>query len=288
MSFQKPLTEIIPTRFSCRTYLKRPIKTEVRERLAEIAAKADRGPLGSPTRFEVTAASPGDSQALRGLGTYGFIKGATGFIIGTTQNRDRNLEDFGYLMEKIILHATDFGLGTCWLGGTFTKSKFAKVIAATSDEIIPAVTSVGYIAEKTRWFDQTIRNTAGSDHRLPWERLFFNERLGTPLSPDNAREYTTPLEMVRIGPSASNRQPWRIVKVGSTWHFYLMRTIGYRQSNSAKLLKIEDLQRVDMGIAMCHFELTAREMGLNGQWAVLEPEIYIPGEEIEYTVSWVG
>ena len=27
-----------------------------------------------------------------------------------------------------------------------------------------------------------------------------------------------------------------------------------------------DLQRVDIGVAMCHFELTAREQGLAGEW----------------------
>jgi len=39
---------------------------------------------------------------------------------------DKNLEDFGYLMEEAILFATGLGLGTCWLGGSFTKSGLPK------------------------------------------------------------------------------------------------------------------------------------------------------------------
>jgi hypothetical protein len=29
-----------------------------------------------------------------------------------------------------------------------------------------------------------------------------------------------------------------------------------------------DMQRIDMGIAMCHFQLSCHEMGINGEWAM--------------------
>jgi len=32
-----------------------------------------------------------------------------------------------------------------------------------------------------------------------------------------------------------------------------------------------DLQRVDMGIAMCHFELAVREAGIEGRWVTDQP-----------------
>jgi hypothetical protein len=70
------------------------------------------------------------------------------------------------------------------------------------------------------------------------------------------------------------------------WHFYLHRTPGYRGGLAGKLLRLEDIQRVDMGIAMCHFELTARELGLPGTWAVRPPAIENPGDLTEYTVTW--
>ena len=93
--------------------------------------------------------------------------------------------------------------------------------------------------------------------------------------------------MVRLGPSASNKQPWRIIKDGNAWHFYLQRTRGYGDGLTFKLLRLADLQRVDMGIAMSHFELTATELGLKGQWVIQEPEIEKPDRLTEYTVSWV-
>jgi nitroreductase len=287
MLYSKPVTEIIRQRFSCRKYLEKPIAEDQRRRLADFISSAGRGPLGTTVRFELVAATEQDRSSLKGLGTYGFIRGAAGFIVGAVGHSEKNLEDYGYVMEKIILCATDIGLGTCWLGGTFTKSGFAKKISAADGELVPAVTSIGYVAQGGG-FDGKLRQFVGADNRQPWENLFFREKFGIPLSPDEAGAYSVPLEMVRIGPSASNKQPWRIVKERNAWHFYIKRTKGYGNSFTFRLLGLADLQRVDMGIAMSHFELTAKELGLKGTWTVREPKIEKPDSLTEYTVSWVG
>ncbi len=286
MFYSRPVTEIIQQRFSCRVYLDKPIAEEKRQLLADFVSSLKTGPLGTLARFELVAATEQDRKSLTGLGTYGFIKGATGYIVGAVEPADKNLEDYGYLMERAILFATDIELGTCWLGGSFTKSSFANKISATGEELVPAATSLGYMADKSR--SDAIRRQIGADHRLPRENLFFRKRFGTPLSPEQAGAYAAPLEMARLGPSASNKQPWRIIQDGTAWHFYLQRTRGYGDSLAFKLLGLADLQRVDMGIAMSHFQLTAAELGLSGQWAVQEPGIEKPDRLTEYIVSWVG
>jgi nitroreductase len=288
MAFTKPITEIIQQRFSCRTYLKEPITGETRQLLADYIASKHSGPLGGPARFVLVAGSDASLNELKGLGTYGFIQGATGFIVGATPANAKHLEDFGYLLETIILYATDLGLGTCWLGGTFTKTSFAKKIATRPGELVPSVASVGYIAKKKRRVDALIRRGAKSDKRKPWEQLFFDVSLKTPLSRTAAGEYATALEMLRIGPSASNKQPWRVVRAGDRWHFYINRTPGYRERRMNRVTTAADLQRIDMGIAMCHFGLTANEAGLQGNWIVDEPADIQTDKLSEYTASWVG
>ena len=288
MPYTAPITELVRQRYSCRSYLEQPIQTETRKKLADFASSLKTGPLGTRSRFELVASSDGDRSALKKLGTYGFIKGATGFIVGATEQAEMNLEDFGYQLERIVLYATDLDLGTCWLGGTFTKSSFAKKISARNDEIVPAVISVGYIAKKPRTVEKLIRQGANADRRLPWDQLFFDGEMGEPLQREDAKSYVEPLEMVRLGPSASNKQPWRIFKDGGRWHFYLQRTRGYKQRRSVKLFTVADLQRIDMGIAMCHFELTALELGLDGYWEIKDPGSIKPDELIEYTITWVG
>jgi nitroreductase len=244
--------------------------------------------MGNEARFELVANSEQDPKRLRSLGTYGFIQGASAYLVGAMDRDQFNPEDFGYLLEQIILYATDFGLGTCWLGGTFTKSSFAKKINTQPNEVVPAVSAVGYIAEKPRRIETWLKSRGGTKRRMPWSQLFFLSDFNQPLPDANIDGYVTALEMVRLAPSASNRQPWRVIRSGNLWHFYLQRTPNYRNNLLSRWTTVADLQRMDMGIAMSHFELTALELGLKGQWAVADPQIELPDEHTEYTVSWLG
>jgi len=282
--------EVIQARYSCRTYQERPISLLVQQQLAGFMETHAVGPMGTHARLLLVAATEEDRQALKGLSTYGFIKGATGFILGAIPAGEMHQEDFGYVMEHAILYATSLGLGTCWLGGTFAKSRFAAKLELRRDELLPAVTAIGYCAAKRRVLESLIRQQANADRRLPWERLFFDGAFGVPLDQNAAGAFATVLEMVQIGPSASNKQPWRIIKGGAPsngaiWHLYLQRTPGYARRNQA-LLDIADMQRIDMGIAMCHFALTAEELGLRGRWRVQEPAIEKPDALTEYVASW--
>lgn len=286
--FSKPITEIIKQRYSCRSYLDKPI-IEHEHRLLDsfVASACCQGPLGAHPRFGLIATSPDDSSALKGLGTYGFIKNPTGFIVGAVNPEQYNLEDFGFLTESIILYATGLGLGTCWLGGSFTRSTFAERFPLARAETMPAVVATGYPLDGARTTDP-IRKRAGSDTRMDWNNLFFEEKFGQPLNQEKAGPFAEALEMVRIGPSASNKQPWRVIKDGNTWHFYLQRTRGYGAPNPLfKMMRLADLQRVDIGIALCHFDLTARQLSLYGKWELQHPSIESVDELCEYIVSWV-
>jgi hypothetical protein len=283
MNFDRSASELIKERFSSRSYLEQPIAPEQRRLLADFLSGLACGPLGTAARFALVAATEQERDALRGQGTYGLIKGATGFLVGVVRKDQKNLEDFGFLMEAAVLRATDLGLGTCWLGGIFSRSSFARQIDRQADEVLPAVTATGYSASRVA-FDP-VRRLAGSDTRLPWQELFFDSGFDSPLTAEAAGAHAWPLEAVRLGPSASNKQPWRVVRDGKAWHFYLHRTVGYR---TGRLVGIADLQRVDLGIAMCHFQLSAAELGLPGHWLVarLGPIDAEPARE--YVVSWIG
>jgi nitroreductase len=189
-------------------------------------------------------------------------------------------------MEKIVLFATDLGLGTCWLGGTFRKSKFIKVIDKKENEILPAVLSIGYPAKKRRIMENLIRRSARGSWRREWDVLFYEGDFTKKLEQANAGNYATALKMVRAAPSASNKQPWRLVKeIGKdVFHFYLHRSKGYQ--NNLDKIGVSDMQRIDIGIAMCHFELTAREQGLNGNWEIMKQDIEDLPERTQYIISW--
>jgi nitroreductase len=287
MDFGQPVTKLISERVSTRRYDPTPIDDERRGSLEQFLRAIPPGPFGTLPRFGLIAASEEDAGVLQGLGTYGFIKGAMGYIIGAVSPAEKNLEDFGYLMEAIILYATSLGLGTCWLGGTFTKSRFASRFGLRDGETIPAITSIGYALGGLRSPDALSGQAMHPRLRLPWEALFFDRHFGNPLPVEAAREYSTALEMVRLGPSASNKQPWRIVRDGGRWHFFVQRSFFYRP-RTLGLVGIADMPRLDVGIAMCHFELAAREQGLRGSWRVADPGFEPYAARTEYSATWVS
>jgi hypothetical protein len=90
---------------------------------------------------------------------------------------------------------------------------------------VPAVASVGYAVEGIRHRD-FYRRQAKSETRLPWDALFFDGDLARPLSKGAAGAYALPLDMVRLAPSGHNYQPWRVIRDGACFHFYLRRTRG--------------------------------------------------------------
>ncbi len=284
MEFAQPISDLIRARSSKRRYQRRALSLTHQEHLEAILEGAPLGPFASETRFKLMAARDEDLSALKGLGTYGFIKNPSAFIVGAVRTGPKDMEDFGYCMERLILLATEMGLGSCWLGGSFKRSAFTQVIQASSSEEVPAVVSIGYPTDKRGTFDKIVRWSAGSHKRKPWEQLFFSLESGQPLQAEELRSKAEPLEAVRLAPSASNKQPWRIFQdQEETLHFYLSRTPGY--GRDMKWIKLSDLQRVDMGIALCHFELSFRAEGGAGAWSLTPPES--EPERFEYIASWI-
>ena len=285
MEFSQSLHTIVTRRYSCRTYLAKELFHEDRLELDSYIHNLPRPPFNSKVRLELAAASPENRAALKNLGTYGVIRNPAAFITGAVEKGEKNLEDFGFLVEQVILFATDMDLGTCWLGGTFSRSSFAETIGPGDNEILPAVVSVGYPAKKKSMMDSMIRFSAGSKRRKSRDELFFDGSFEARLDQAGAGMYMDALEMVRRAPSASNRQPWRVMRDGEgLFHFYLERSPGYYGRNR-KLFGMHDLQRMDMGIAMCHFQLAAREAGLYGEWVIYDAHDDTEGKR-EYIVSW--
>lgn len=270
------IMETISLRKSVRTYKGEPLSHELREKL-ERYIDGVTGPFDTKMRFVILDSESIGSRAK--LGTYGVISGAKTFICAVVEPAFRYEENLGYAFEKIILYATSLGLGTCWLGGTFNKSEFSKAVGLNEGETIPIVAPVGYAKGKRSLIDSIMAAGAGSKNRKDWSELFFDKNLDSPLSKEKAGPFKDALEMVRLAPSASNKQPWRIVRDENVLHFFLRRTHGYRNVVGF------DIQRLDMGIAMCHLELTMSESGMKGVWEDIDPGIG-PGSNTEYIISF--
>ncbi|OKP98591.1 nitroreductase family protein [Paenibacillus sp. P46E] len=281
------IMEIMDKRKSVRTYEQTPIREEARAAVMEYLAQEEnlRGPLGGKASVEWITVKGGVAEATGvKLGAYGVIKNPQAYLVGVVQNGETALLEFGYIFHKLILHATGLGLGTCWMGGTFNRKSFSREIELAPGELIPCISPLGYASEKQRLLESTMRYIAKSNQRKPWNELFQDGGFGRELTREAAGSLAAPLEMVRLGPSASNKQPWRVVlsEDRKQVHFYYLPTPNY----SGNKLGFE-MQRIDIGIAACSFELACRELDIPGVWTRQNPLLHTPDPHMEYMLSYI-
>jgi len=254
----------------------------VLEELERTAAGAA-APFGSRPRFGVIDNEKVRAENLFSAGSYGMIKGARYYLAALVRRDEpRRWEDAGFALEAAVLHASGLGLGTCWIGGVFDRRRFGRVLGIRADEQLPAVVAVGRPAEKRSLRDRLVRWSAKGDRRKPVADLFFAGGWDSSLVMEDAGEWGQALECVRLAPSASNKQPWRIVRLGNAFHFHLARDKAY-----SAMMPLADLQRIDLGIAMCHFQFSAAELGLQGKWQDSMPQIEGTPGHFEYIATYV-
>jgi len=78
-----------------------------------------------------------------------------------------------------------------------------------ADELLPAITPVGYPTDQTLPSDRLIRLAAKSKKRKPWSELFFGPDGRTPLTENEAGPYRNALEAVRLVPKCLRSSPPR-------------------------------------------------------------------------------
>lgn len=284
MIFKKSVIETIRKRQSIRTYETQTITAAHLSKINDYIHNEQNliGPFGNKGRIELIQVTNNVTDKGIKLGTYGFIKNPSAYLVGITENNQISLLDFAYTFQKLVLFLTELGIGSCWMGGTFSRTSFEREIQMGESDFIPGITPIGYPSQKQRVFDKAVRLVVKADNKKPWDKLFYETNFESALTKENAGVFEVPIEMVRLGPSASNKQPWRLVvsENRKVCHFFIEHTPNY----SAKLGY--DMQLLDLGIAMCQFDLACQELNMKGIWRVADPEIKRLSEETEYIVSW--
>jgi nitroreductase len=271
--------EAIERRRAVRTYSRQPVTGETKEGIRRLLRELT-GPFEGRVRLELIEKKEVAAKEGVKLGTYGVVVGASLFVAGAAGPGTQAMEQLGYILEQAVLYLTSLGLGTCWIAGTFRRSAFATAMHLKDDEMLPVVTPVGY-ASRIRGPVDMIFKPSLARKRVPWENLFFDGDLGKPLDKAAAGPFAVPLEMVRLAPSASNKQPWRVLRRNGSFLFFLHGDRVYR-----KMFEF-DIQRIDMGIALLHFEAAARQLGLPGHWENPSTEQSAPSKSLEHIMTWV-
>ncbi|MCK5849097.1 MAG: hypothetical protein KAH01_07885 [Caldisericia bacterium] len=250
MKFSKPISELIRERHSSRNYSNENLTITEVEKIQNELLKYN----SNNYFFKLVKEKKSNMD----------------YLLGIITNKHFSNIQFGYTFEIVVLFCTDLGLGTCWTG-LFNKMAFSSCLDKKTFQKIGFISPVGYSEDFT-----------SKKGRKPWSELFFNEK-NQPLNKNDVQTYHEAIEMVRLAPSGMNLQPWRIIYYKNKYHFFVERKKGI-VALAFKTLAI-DIQLVDMGIAMCHFELYANENGLIGKWSK-ESSINHP-DDWQYINTWI-
>lgn len=234
--------EAVKARISCRAYQDKRIDDEA---LALLSALVDRLNEESGLHIQLIT-TDGKTQPMLKLVpamfdgpvyTYAALVGGTDVL---------SAEKIGYYGEKLVLYATQLGLGTCWVAGTYDPNTACAFIG--EGERLWAVVPMGYAVAKMPIKQKMIRASIRARDRKPHQ--FVESEVAFSELPEWFR---TAIESVKLGPSAINQQP-----VNFTWH---------KGKVTAKLWKpAQGTVLNDLGIAKYHFEVGAAAAGLIAHW----------------------
>ena len=258
------ITERIRNRRSVRSFDGNDLGDEIKREILDFANRVET-PYEIPIHWQLL-----DAKA-QGL-SCPVITGTNSFLAGKMQPVPHAEEAFGYAFEQIALYAVDRGLGTTCIAGTMDRPAFERAMRLEKGEVMPCITPLGVPAAKMSLRETMMRKGVKADSRLPFEELFFDGGFDKPLSKDRAGGLAEALELVRLAPSAVNKQPWRLVVAPDTVYFYEKKSKGFTAANGW------DIQKVDMGIALCHFALGLEAKGEKAVFTLEDPGLTHPGD----------
>ena len=260
---------MIRKRKSVRTYDGKGLAEEDLQKLNDYIREV-KNPFGVPVCMKILEA------AKHGI-TSPVVTGEKYYLAGKVRRVENCDAAFGYSFEKACLYALSLGLGTVIIAGTMNRQAVERAMDVAEDEVLPAASPIGRPAEKRSVRETIMRRAIRADDRLPFGELFFDGSFGMPLTEEKAGIYARALQMVRLSPSAVNRQPWRAVVAGDRIDFYEEQTM--------KETALGDVQKVDLGIALCHFDLSLEEDGIRGTFFAAEDVKAHDGNR-HYILSW--
>jgi len=207
----------ISKRASCRSYVGAPSPAE----WAALSYAAGRYELPGARLALLKVDEPIFTGTLLGMGRISGCTTAAAVIASASHPLSR--VHAGILGEAFVLEAVSLGLGTCWVSGSYRKRMLE--VSLKDDEAVLCIIAFGKPAQGS--FNAAFRR------RKPIEKLCRGDLSTWPA------ELQQIASAVQAAPSAMNMQPWQMT---------------LRQD--CFILTGSDRALTDLGIALCHAELT--------------------------------
>ncbi|MCI6151573.1 nitroreductase family protein [Fusobacterium perfoetens] len=246
MKIEENLTSEILRRTSRRKFVDEEITVEEEVKIVEILDEINNEERG--LNFKVIV-NDGD-EIFDGLASYGLIRGCNSYIALIGDSKEKKIaEKIGFYGEYLVLKLVQMGFGTCWVGATYDHKEIKEDVSLDYGEKIYCLIAFGKINSDTKIGFEKLVSLIGKK-RKSIQEIFPNIKK---VKKESQKWIMKGLELVRKAPSARNKQPWIFdIIENDTITISAKENFGY--------------EKIDMGIAMLHFQQGAQLCGCKGEW----------------------
>lgn len=226
--------EALRQRHSVRKYLDKPIDDATTARLRDKIRE-----LNEESGLHMQLVVNEDKAFRGGIFTYGKFSGVSNYILLIGKKSASLDYKAGYYGEKLVIFAQQSGLRTCWVGLTY--KKIAGTYSLSEGEKVVCCIAIGYGADD------------GVQHKMKRKDQISNISDRTP------EWFSDGIEAALLSPSAINQQKFRFE--------YLEPTHPGEKGKvkPEKGFSLVGYTGIDLGIAMCDFEIGAGKE--NFEWS---------------------
>lgn len=239
------MIEILEKRKSVRSFLKKELPTEIINKLRSEVTYINSHESG--LNFQLVI---GDGAPFEGFRrSYGMFRNVSNYLVAVIDPTFEYAEErAGYMAENFVIELVKMGLGSCFVGGTFSRNDVAAQLEVY--EKIPFVVPFGYQDAGNTSFMGKLTSAMAHRKEKSTDSFLINPDESRKLASEAGIDLDLALKAVRCAPSALNRQPVRL-------------SVKEFDGSACLFAEVEDYTKnaVDLGIAKCNIALV-----IPGEW----------------------
>lgn len=228
--------QLLQSRHSVRSFLFDPISKEIVNKLRAEVTMTNTHEQGM--RFQIFTDDP---DPMNGFSkSYGAFINPRNYMAAVVDTATPHaMERAGYFAEKFVIRAVELGLGTCFVGGTYSQQGVKAQMRA--GEKLLFIILFGYPSDKTRFLAKMMVKMVHAKKMTPEQ--FFEPVSQLPFAIERFPMLKAGLEAVACAPSSLNKRPVRLFLNEESGKVELCAKVD--ESNPKNL--------IDLGIAKFNF-----------------------------------
>ncbi len=257
--FGMDLYDAVYKRKSTRNYSQENLSRDIIENIEREISEVDELFPDCRTDYDIVDYDEVEDFISGIVGGYGKVE-APHYILAFSEESQECLVNLGYILERVVLEITSMEIATCWVGSHFDKETLKENFGTYKDLYPIVLTAFG----KSQSDENTLRSNPDAASRKEISELVLDDIDDVP------DKWLKVLDAARMAPSAMNSQPWRFKVKDSGIDLYIETGGGIINKIGKTFGNLEEMNKIDLGIALCHIQIGAEKFSIDIGFQKLE------------------